>query len=359
MAPLNPGVTIQSQDPNDPAVIDAKAGGKSHAVYWIGAQQATLRNVILRNSPGNALHISGSSDGSVFSKGLVFEDLLIENTANGAYKNEDGGKWAYLDGVVCRNVTVNGWGRSAGSGLDIQYCKNLLIEGCRFDPGGQYDQRGVMVKNDVHNVIVRRCWFEAIGTRAMNAGAHTSHALNCSNILYEHNIVVGGQYAMAWQGVTAEGNIARENLIWHPTKGILLFWPSNGLPDAANGVFEKNIVVFGDAMEKTYLAGQGTHPETFKFDANHWYNSDTPANSKPTLPAAETNGVYGVDPGVSPDNPPDWWTAPLPPPPPPPDDLEERVEALEKQVADHEQRLTALEKLKAMVDAIFEALRSY
>ena len=42
--------------------------------------------------------------------------------------------------------------------------------------------------------------------------------------------------------------------------------------------------------------GAGTEAATFTFRNNLWYAHDTPAQSMPSLPAAETAGLYGQDP---------------------------------------------------------------
>jgi hypothetical protein len=43
--------------------------------------------------------------------------------------------------------------------------------------------------------------------------------------------------------------------------------------------------------------GSGTAPETFTLARNAWYCLDAPDRSRPSLPIAEADGVYGVDPG--------------------------------------------------------------
>ena len=45
--------------------------------------------------------------------------------------------------------------------------------------------------------------------------------------------------------------------------------------------------------------GPHTRPETFRFAHNWWYREDQPAESRPALPAAENDGVYGIDPQLT------------------------------------------------------------
>ena len=42
--------------------------------------------------------------------------------------------------------------------------------------------------------------------------------------------------------------------------------------------------------------GDGTAPETFRFENNRWFAEDKPQASKPRLPVAEKDAVDGVDP---------------------------------------------------------------
>ena len=64
-----------------------------------------------------------------------------------------------------------------------------------------------------------------------------------------------------------------------------------------NGVFTDNIVAFrSDELSTAVNVGPNTAPQTFTFARNWWYCLNDPAASTPSLPAAETGGVYGIDP---------------------------------------------------------------
>jgi hypothetical protein len=104
---------------------------------------------------------------------------------------------------------------------------------------------------------------------------------------------------------TADG-IARNNYIYRPTKYVLRILKENreeGFLDTQNGQFMDNIIVWdrGD-VEEAVNTGAFTQPATFKFDGNQWFNRTAPDRSKLFLPAAETNGIYGVDPGLTSDS---------------------------------------------------------
>jgi hypothetical protein len=65
-----------------------------------------------------------------------------------------------------------------------------------------------------------------------------------------------------------------------------------------NGLFTDNIIVFRSSQwsEGGCNIGPDTAPETFRFERNLWYCLDRPDGSQPSLPADETDGVYGEDP---------------------------------------------------------------
>ncbi|MBI5802852.1 MAG: hypothetical protein HZA92_19290 [Verrucomicrobia bacterium] len=49
-------------------------------------------------------------------------------------------------------------------------------------------------------------------------------------------------------------------------------------------------------MREMVNVGGGTAPETFRFESNQWFAEDRPTASKPRLPVAEKDGIYGRDP---------------------------------------------------------------
>jgi hypothetical protein len=58
-----------------------------------------------------------------------------------------------------------------------------------------------------------------------------------------------------------------------------------------------NLFYFERSSLSTYInIGPNTAPETFTFSNNLWYAHDEPAQSQPTLPVSETDGVVGEDP---------------------------------------------------------------
>jgi hypothetical protein len=65
----------------------------------------------------------------------------------------------------------------------------------------------------------------------------------------------------------------------------------------SDGVFVNNLVYFNRGELSTHLnIGPNTDPDSFVFANNLWYAWDDPGQSQPTLPVAESNGIYGQDP---------------------------------------------------------------
>jgi hypothetical protein len=73
-----------------------------------------------------------------------------------------------------------------------------------------------------------------------------------------------------------------------------------GFIPCRNGRYEHNLIVFRRADVSAFVnIGPNTKPESFTFADNWWYCEDRPAASKPQLPAAEKDSVYGVDPQLT------------------------------------------------------------
>jgi hypothetical protein len=72
-----------------------------------------------------------------------------------------------------------------------------------------------------------------------------------------------------------------------------------GVP-SRNRRFADNVVAGSDEVREAVNIGPGTAAETFTFAGNFWYCLDRPEESRAIarrLPAPETGGVHGRDPG--------------------------------------------------------------
>ena len=50
-------------------------------------------------------------------------------------------------------------------------------------------------------------------------------------------------------------------------------------------------------LRNFFNVGRGTDPESFVFQGNAWFNSDS--NRKPRLPTDEKGGIYDLDPMIT------------------------------------------------------------
>ena len=100
--------------------------------------------------------------------------------------------------------------------------------------------------------------------------------------------------------VGVDGATVRHNTIYRPRRwGLRILQETRqpGFVPCRNGRFTDNLIAFrSDEMAVPVNVGPGTAPETFTLARNAWYCLDAPERSRPRLPIAEADGVYGVDP---------------------------------------------------------------
>jgi len=119
------------------------------------------------------------------------------------------------------------------------------------------------------------------------------------------NLFEGSDAAVAYVGCV--GCVVAHNTIVDPQNWILRILqettttPPYTFEPCRDGVFIDNLVSFERAALSTHVnIGPNTAPATFVFASNLWYAWDDPGQSQPSLPAPETNGLYGVDPELGP-----------------------------------------------------------
>lgn len=245
--------------------------------------------------PGTAHHVT--------LRGLRISDI-------GADGNHDGIKLSGLWDFTVVDCTIERWGTKGGSAIDLVGCHRGTIEANLIrhtnpEPG---NCTGVQGKGGTSDIVVRRNRFEHAGGRAVNIGGSTGlqffrpalapgaeHA-EARNIRVEGNTFVGAMTPVAFVGV--DGAVVRFNTIERPGRWALRILQENKSPGFAasrRGEFSDNIVLFESTRwsEGGVNIGAGTAPETFLFARNWWYCVDRPEHSRPTLPTAEIDGVYG------------------------------------------------------------------
>jgi hypothetical protein len=171
----------------------------------------------------------------------------------------------------------------------------------------------VQSKGGSEDIEIRWNRFTDSGARGLNLGGSTgftyfrpplsttSPNAEARNLRVVANIFEGSTAALAYVGCV--GCAVANNTIIDPENWILRILqetvtsPPYTFEACRDGVFVNNLVVFDRSALSTYLnIGPDTAPETFTFASNLWYAWDNPAQSQPTLPVTESNGIYGQDP---------------------------------------------------------------
>jgi hypothetical protein len=247
---------------------------------------------------------------------LVFRNLYIHDIGSGG--NQDCLKLSGLnDYSVLDSRFARCGGGGSGSAIDHVGChRGLLARNLIEDLQGT----GIQCKGGSEDIEIRGNRINDGGQRGVNMGGSTgaeffrpplsttSPNFEARNIRVIANVFVGGIVPMAFVGCV--DCLAANNTIVNPDNWLLrilqetvsdatyTFLPAQG------GRFVNNIVYFSRAEISTYVnVGANTAADTFSFRNNVWYAHDSPAQSTPSgLPAPETSGVYGQDPGlVAPD----------------------------------------------------------
>ncbi len=302
------------------------------APIWIGGVPGEARPII--DGGGEGIHLTRA-------KYVVVHDLEVRNTADNGINADDGGD--YADPLATHHVTFkelwihdigsdgnqdclklsglndyavvlsefnNCGGGISGSGVDHVGCHEGLIARNLFH---DLSANAVQSKGGSENIEIRWNRFTDSGSRGLNLGGSTGFTYfrpplsttlpnaEARSLTVVGNIFEGSYAALAYVGCV--GCVVANNTIIDPENWILRILqetvtsPPYTFEACRDGVFVNNLVVFERGSLSTYVnIGANTAPETFTFASNLWYAWDNPAQSQPTLPVAETNGIYGQDP---------------------------------------------------------------
>ena len=305
------GVTIGSLDPDNPAVIQ----GGTNAMQLSDAVDVTIQDLIIEHSDVNGLNLDDGGSFETPARNITLRNLIVRNI--GSTGNHDGIKLSGVTGFHVQNVHVDTWG-TGGSAIDMVGSHNGVIENSLFthdtiSNGGT----AVRPKGGSKNITIRANRIELNNNqgRAIQFGGSTDaeffrfidgdSGYEADSMVAEGNVVVGGSSAFSWSVI--DGGDVHHNAMVRPDDWVLRILNENpSVGGTLNGRFFDNVVVFGDALRTHVNDGPDTEPGTFEFADNTWYNADTPGESTPSLPSAETGGVVGVDPGLDIGSPIVW-----------------------------------------------------
>lgn len=291
-------ITIAAADPaNRPRFI----GG----LQFSRIAHVEIRGLIVSKTTSNGINIDDGGDRSKPSHHVTLRNITIDGTPKG---NRDGIKLSGIDDFLVENCTVERWG---GSGIDMVGCHRGMIKGCTFRTGGD---NGVQTKGGSSNIVIEKCRFESAGQRGVNIGGSTGleffrppvaemprgAAYEAKDITVQGCTFMGSMSPVAFVGV--DGARVRFNTLYFPERWAIRILQETRSPEfvpSRRGMFEDNLIYF---KSETWASGgvnigDMTEPSSFVFARNHWFNTSAPDRSRPTLPTAEKDGIYGVNPG--------------------------------------------------------------
>ncbi|GAB6165191.1 hypothetical protein JCM19992_11910 [Thermostilla marina] len=276
--------------------------GGTEAWHLSNVAYVVLRGLVVRGQSGNGINVDDGGRFSSPSHHVLLERLVVQDV--GPQGNHDGIKLSGVDDFVVRACRIEGWG---GQAVDMVGCHRGVIEACymRGKPGFS-QHTGPQAKGGSSDIVIRKCLFDHAGMRAVQLGGSTGLAFfrpqgakyEAADICVEDCVFIGGEAAVSFVGVGR--GVFRRNTVYRPEKWVMRILQETrepGFVRTRDGVFERNVIIFRrNELATAVNVGPDTLPGTFRFHENWWYCEDMPQASRPELPAAETNGTYGVDP---------------------------------------------------------------
>ena len=306
--------------------------GTAVAPIWIGGVSGETRPVITGGSEG--MHLSrvrylivhdlevrrtadngincddgGDRDNPDATRHVIFRDLYIHDI--GGTGNQDCLKLSGVDDYyVLDSDFARCGGNLAGSGIDHVGCHRGLLVGNTFR---EMSANAIQCKGGSEDIEIRANWIEDAGQRGVNLGGSTGFDFfrpplsttqpnaEARDIRVVANVFEGGVTPVAFVGCV--DCIAAHNTLIDPETWLLRILQETTTSGdyvflaCRNNTVVNNLFYFDRSRLSTYVnIGPGTQPATFTFDSNLWYAHHDPAQSAPTLPVTETNGLVGQDP---------------------------------------------------------------
>ncbi|MDH3582603.1 MAG: right-handed parallel beta-helix repeat-containing protein, partial [Phycisphaerae bacterium] len=277
-------------------------------LHLVNPAHVHLENLVLENARFNALNIDDGGSMKATARGIRLTGLRIRDVQGRG--NYDGIKLSGLTDFEVDDCRVQNWG-DGGSAIDMVGCRRGVIRRCQFrHRGPTATNTGIQCKGGTSDIRIERCHFVQAGRRAINIGGSTDLEVfrpqpppgyEAKNIAVLGNTFIGSNAPVAFVG--ADACRVEFNTFYRPHRWALRILQETRAPGfvpCRNGRFVNNLIVFrSDEMRTAVNVGSGTEAGSFLFAGNWWYCQDKPAASRPQLPAAESKGLYGHDPGLT------------------------------------------------------------
>ena len=287
--------------------------GGSEGFHLSSAQYVVLHDLEISNAQYNGINCDDSGDygDPSASHHLLFKNLFIHDI--GGTGNQDGLKLSGIrDFIVVNSQFSRSGGNSSGSGIDMVGCHRGLIALSEFE---DMSGNAIQIKGGSSDIEIRWCRIRNGGARAINIGGSTGFSyfrpplstttpnFEASNVRVLANIIESTTCAFAFVG--SVNCRAANNTIINPSRWLFRILqetvtspPYTFLPSGNNSL-ENNLFYFDRSALSTYVnIGPNTDSSSFTFLNNLWFAHDNPPQSTPTLPAEETGGIHGQNPGL-------------------------------------------------------------
>ena len=273
------------------------------------AKYVVLHDLEVQNASSNGINFDDGGDLSdpFAAHHIVFKGLIIHDI--GSSGNEDGLKLSGINAFFVLNCYISRCG-GYGSGIDHVGCHHGVIAWCDLEDLGA---NAIQCKGGSEDIEIRWCRIKNAGQRGINIGGSTGFSyfrpplsttetnFEARDIRVVSNIFKGTHTPVALVGCV--DSVVANNTIIDPESWLLRILQettSTGDYDfysCADNEFKNNLLHYHSGQLRTYInIGPYTAPETFIFTNNLWYAHDNPSASTPSLPVAETDGIYGIDP---------------------------------------------------------------
>jgi len=295
-------LVVEAADPARPPEFV----GATNAWQFSRCDGLVVRNLVCRGQTGNGLNVDDGGEMDRPVRGVRIERVTVLEV--GPRGNFDGIKCSGLADLVIEDCRIEGWG---GQAIDFVGCRDAVIRRCMIIGRDGFSQTtGPQFKGGCEDVVIEDCLLVNAGQRPIQAGGSTGPdffrppgaTYEARRITIRRNVIVGGDCAAAFTGV--DGAVFEGNVIVNPARWVFRVLQEtrlDGFPPCRDVVVRGNVIVFRrGGLAGEVNVGEGTAPETFRFESNWWFAEDAPDRSRPSLPGELDGEIHGRDPKLDP-----------------------------------------------------------